>query len=123
MRKTGARRWTLAHRTALLGLALATGACAPKQRIPLEAGPAPLWLYVDGELQPALPDEIELRSDRDHMLYFKKPGYASELVVLESRERDGRARLEPGAVRVELAPRGGSGRDLEIETEEPLPAR
>jgi hypothetical protein len=80
-------------------------------------------LYVDGELQAALPEEIELRADRDHVLYFKKPGYAPELVVLESRDRDGRPRLEPGAVRVELAPRAGTGRELEIETEEPLPTR
>lgn len=105
------------------GLALlGATACAPTQRIPLQAEPRPLALYVDGELQGTIPDEIELRADRDHTLYFKKSGYRSELVVLESTRDDGTKRLSPDRVRVTLRPRGSTAGEVEIERA-PAPER
>lgn len=112
-RGRGARGSRIA--AALAVALLACVGCAAKQTIPVDAGPRPLALYVDGTLQATLPSEVELRADRDHTLYFKKEGFRSELVVLESRETDGRDRLEPAAVRVRLTPRGSSGGEVEIQ--------
>ena len=89
-------------------------ACAPKQRVPLDLGPGAVELYVDGRRVEGLPNELELRSDRDHKLFVKRPGYLPELVVLESREVAGEETLEPGEVRVRLSPLVGDRR-LEIE--------
>jgi hypothetical protein len=96
--------------------ALVLPACAPKQRVPLDLGPAPVELSVDGALAGEIPGDLELRADRDHKLFVKRPGYVPELVVLESREIDGRYGLEPGQVRVRLRPVAGEP-DLEIEEE------
>lgn len=99
---------------AVLVLGLSSGGCAPKQRVPLDLGPHPVELYVDGEPVEPVPAEVELRSDRDHKLYVKHPGYVPELVVLETAEVEGRDRLEPQSVRVRLEPVQG-GRDVEID--------
>jgi hypothetical protein len=105
-------------------LALVAGvACAPKQRIPLAAEPAPVAVYVDGQLQVGAPAEVELRADRDHTLYFKKEGYTSKLVVLETKSDDDGKRLQPDQVRVTLEPRGGTGREVEIERDVPAGGR
>jgi len=109
-----ARRLRRATPLAAVAMLAALG-CVAKQTIPVDAGPQPLALYVDGTLQATVPGEVELRSDRDHTLYFKKEGFRSELVVLESSEADGRDRLQPGTVRVRLQPRGSSGGEVEIE--------
>ncbi len=93
---------------------VALAACAPKQRIPLDLGPAPVELFVDGERAEAVPAELELRADRDHKLFVKRSGYVPELVVLEARETDGRDGLVPERVRVRLRPEIGD-RDIEIE--------
>ena len=39
-----------------------------------------------------------LRSDQPHTLYFKGPDFVPELVVLNSEEIDGKARLSPSEV-------------------------
>ncbi len=97
----------------LLGC-LAFFACAPKQRVPLDLGPAPVELFVDGERAEELPPELELRSDRDHKIFVKRPGYIPELVVLEAREVDGRDGLVPDRVHVRLQPVVGD-REIRIE--------
>lgn len=85
-------------------LASLLAGCATTQTIPIGAQPQPIDVYVDGKLMPET-DQIELAPDRNHTLYFKKPGYHSELVVLESRGRRDAAQLEPGTVQVQLRPR------------------
>jgi len=109
-------RWI---RAAAILLLMLSAACAPKQRIPLEVAPRPATLFVDGEALESIPDELELRSDRPHVLFFKRDGYRSQRVVLETVEVDGRPRLEPDVVSIELAPAARGGRELVIEPAEP----
>jgi hypothetical protein len=97
---------------------LVWAACAPKQRVPLDLGPAPVELYVDGALATEVPLEVKLRADRDHKIFVKRAGYVPELVVLETREVDGRYGLAPAEVRIRLRPIAGDP-DLEIEEEDP----
>jgi hypothetical protein len=81
--------------TAALTL-LALVACAPKQRIPLDACHAEqLTVYVDGRLlEPGR--ELELTSNVPHKLFFKREGQPPRLVVLRSTEdAEGNAVLEP----------------------------
>ena len=103
-----------------LALALAV-ACAPRQRIPLDLGPGAVELYVNGERAEAVPQEVELRIDRDHKIFVKRPGYVPQLVVLETQEVDGEVALEPPQVRVRLHPVIGDRR-IQIEEAEPRPA-
>ena len=87
-------------RFCILGIATlaATSGCAAKQKIAIGCVPEEVAIYVDGERLDELPDELDLRSDRPHTLFFKGEGYAPELVVLNSEEIDGKARLSPGEV-------------------------
>ena len=71
-----------------------------------------------GQLLEEHPDALELRVDEPHKLYFKRPGHEPELVVLDSvTGDDGRPRLEPSNVCVELVPIGLE-RELTIEAED-----
>lgn len=99
-------------------LLVATSACAPKQRIPLDIGPGPVLLFVDGELVLEIPEELELRADRDHKVFVKRDGYTPEMVVLESTGREGRDQLEPARIDIRLQPRRGD-RDVLIEGDDP----
>jgi hypothetical protein len=81
-----------------LSAAAALAACAPKQRIPLDCIPEEVAIYVDGARLEEVPSDLELRSDRPHTLYFKGPDFVPELVVLNSEEIDGKARLSPPEV-------------------------
>ena len=110
-------RWT--HAVAAGMVAVFVGGCAPKQWVPLDLGPGAVDLYVDGRRVDGVPREVELRADRDHKLFVKRPGYLPELVVLEAREVEGDAVLRPPSVRVWLEPVIG---DRSIEIEE-APAR
>ena len=93
---------------------LAVG-CAAKQRIPLDCVTEEVVIYVDGKVLAENPDALELRADEPHKVFFKRPGHEPELVVLESTlDADGRARLEPADVCVELVPIGVE-RELTIE--------
>lgn len=91
-------------------------ACAPKQRIPLECVPEQIEIYLDGELLEDLPSELELRSDRHHVLLLKANGYQPELVVLETRDEDGEWSLSPSelCVRPILKP---TQREVDVEIE------
>lgn len=100
-------------------LAMLLMACAPKQRIPLEVGPGPVAVYLDGQLLDGVPAEIELRADRGHVLFFRSEGYRSERVLLYPRERDGKPFLEPAQVSLRMVPVIASTRSFEIEIEEP----
>lgn len=96
-----------------MGLVLFLG-CAARQWVPLDLGPGAVELYVNGDRAQEVPPEVELRADRDHKLFVKKPGYVPELVVIETREVEGRETLVPGGVRVRLLPIAGDRR-IEIE--------
>lgn len=91
------------------------------QRVPLTLGPEPVEVYVDGErVAEPVPDGLELKSDRGHVVFVKKEGYRAEQVILRSVEQqDGPPRLEPQAVVVELRPAAGRGRRLEVELDAP----
>ena len=104
----------------MLGVAallLAVPGCAPKQVIPLDVTPAPSEVYLDKAPLEAPASQLELRADRDHTLFFKRSGYRSELVVLETREIDGKKRLVPARVELRLRPLGSGTQDLEVELE------
>lgn len=90
-------------------------ACAPKQLIPLDVSPISTSVYLDGEQLDTLPRELKLRSDRDHMLFFKSEGHRAELIVLRSSLRDGKPRLDPARVQLRLAPLDPIRRELRIE--------
>jgi hypothetical protein len=91
--------------------------CAAKQTVPLECVSEEVVVYVDGRLLEERPDALELRADEPHKLFFKLPGHEPQLVVLESAPDDeGRLRLSPADVCVELVP-VGLARELTIEVE------
>ena len=100
VRKIGDRKTTAS--TLLLGCALLAGGCASKQRIPLECVPKDVTIYVDKKQLDSVPDELELRTDEPHTLFFKRKGYESKLVVLDSQDTDVGPVLSPMDVCVEL---------------------
>jgi hypothetical protein len=112
--RVGAIRATL---LAIVLSALFPG-CAPKQQIPLVVSPQPVTVYLDREELEEVPEVLELEADRDHRLFFKRPGYRSQLIVLTTTEVDGKPRLEPADIRVELQQAIKTTRRLEVELEE-----
>jgi hypothetical protein len=95
--------------------------CATKQAVPLHCVTEEVVVYVDGRLLAEDPDLLELSADEPHKLYFKRPGYEPQLVVLDPRaDADGHPVLEPRDVCAELRPIG-LDRELTIETEEDAP--
>ena len=101
--------------------ALLVAGCAlifPFQRVPIEVNPADAEVFVDGKAVGARDRSPNLRADKDHSVFLKRDGYRSELVILRPDRSDGRPRLEPMAVRVDLRPLV-PGRDLEVEVERP----
>jgi len=100
----------------LAALLVAGAGCVPTQVVPLRVEPVPLTIYVDGErLESGAPERIKLRSDKPHVLFFKKEGYQPAQVVLRTIERQGAPRLVPAEVDVRLAPLTPKGRDLKVE--------
>lgn len=97
------------------GLGALLLACAPHQWVPIDVEPSHAAVYLDGEPLEGEPEELKLRSDRDHTVLVKSPGHHGELVVLRSVERKGEPVLEPDGVRVRLAPTRARGRELVIE--------
>jgi hypothetical protein len=106
-----------------IGVAVAIGAaavlgCAAKQSVPLDCVPEQVTVYVDGRALEGSPKTLELRSDEPHKLYFKGPGYEPRMLILEPAPgADGRQKLHPSRVCVELVP-VGMDRDLQLQVEE-----
>ncbi len=107
------------RRIAVVAAVAALFACAPKQRIPLDACVTEqVIVFVDGRLLEHAPDSVELRSDEPHKLYFKRPGEPPHLVVLEAGSDDeGRPRLLPADPCRELLA-VGLDRELTIEVDD-----
>lgn len=98
-----------------LVIGLAVLGCAPLQRVPVLVEPGNSTLFVDGEALGVTPAELELRSDRDHVLFFKSEGFRPERVILRSSTLGDEPRLEPAEVIVSLTPLSAKGRALRIE--------
>ena len=95
----------------------ATFACAARQHVPLDCLPAEVTVYIDGERLAETPDALELDPAEPHVVMFRGEGYASQMVVLETREdAEGRPVLVPESLCIELVP-VGMDRQLEIEIE------
>lgn len=114
------KRYRSPMRVASVGVSLCTLgflglACAPHQWVPVDVEPPSATVYLDGEALEDLPEELKLRSDRDHTFLVKSPGHRGELVVLRSVEQDGDSVLEPEGVQVRLVPTAARGRELIIE--------
>jgi hypothetical protein len=87
-----------------LALVLALTSCA-HQKVLIQANPLGVEVFVDGKRVKNIPDKgVKLRSDRSHELMFRKSGYQSMTVVLESKKGSHGHRLSPDMVEVELAP-------------------
>jgi hypothetical protein len=103
--------------------AVASG-CATTQTVDLQCVPDEVTVYVDGRELDGRPESIELRSDKDHKIFFKGGPYEPQMVVLESTGQDGESRLEPAGLCsetrfVKMRP------ELEVSVDpadEPLPA-
>ena len=106
-------------RIAVVAAVSALFACAPKQRIPLDACVTEeVVVFVDGRLLEDAQGFVELRSDQPHKLYFKRPGEPPHLIVLEpGADPDGRPRLLPDDPCRELLA-VGLDRELTIEVDE-----
>ncbi len=99
-------------------LLLSAAGCAPKQLIPLDVGPVPLEVYLDGKLLEGVPSELELKANRDHTVFVKRDGFRSQLMVLTTGEVEGRDRLTPEQVSVRLRRITDTEKALTIELEE-----
>ena len=106
-------------RIAVVAAVSALFACAPKQRIPLDACVTEeVVVFVDGRLLEDAQGFVELRSDQPHKLYFKRPGEPPHLIVLEAgADPDGRPLLIPADPCRELLA-VGLDRELTIEVDE-----
>ena len=63
-------------------------ACAYRQTIPVDCVPEEVEIYVDGRMLDEIPEELTLRADEDHTLFFKGEGYRPELIVLRTDGAD-----------------------------------
>ncbi len=118
MGMAGMRRGRTAPLFAGALAALALG-CASTQVIPLgECMTEEMVVYVDGRMLDERLEELELRADRPHKLFFKRPGYEPQLVVLEPRtDAEGGWVLEPADPCLELRA-VGLDRELTVEVED-----
>jgi hypothetical protein len=69
--------------------------CATSQRVSLECVPKDMLVYVDGRLLEDPPKTVKLANDEPHTIFVKGGRYQPQMVVFETRERDGKPVLEP----------------------------
>jgi hypothetical protein len=96
---------------------LAAGACAHKQTIRLDCVPKDVTVYLDKVPLERVPDSVDLRTDRPHVLFFKGEQYEPTMVVLDIEETADGPALSPRDLCLEfnLARRS---RELELEIED-----
>lgn len=98
------------------GLAVSLSGCVSPQVVPISVEPAPVEVYVDGELAAGRPPEsLSLRPDRSHVVLVRRAGYVTQQIVLESVREDGAPRLAPARISLRLVPEQRPGRRLEVE--------
>jgi hypothetical protein len=90
------------YAVALILIASIVTGCAPKQLVPLHVSPEPIVLYLNGEAQKELPENLKLKADRDYTLFFRKEGYRPAMVVLRTTQVEGKSVLIPEQVEVDL---------------------
>ena len=101
---------------AFFAILCAAVGCAPWQVVPVDAQPAPVELFVDGERAVATSDGgVRLRADRNHILHFQRAGYRAQQVVVRSIRGDGEPVLKPARVSVELRPVETRTRHIDVE--------
>ena len=103
--------------TALVVALLLAAGCASTQKVSLECVPSEVSVYVDGRELDDRREQISLGVDEAHTVFFKGGGFQPLMVVLESREVDGKRRLSNAdlcreVVFTEMRP------ELRIEVEE-----
>ncbi|HXV37493.1 MAG TPA: hypothetical protein VEC18_10105 [Myxococcota bacterium] len=96
---------------------LALGACAQTQTYRLDCVPKDVTIYLDKVPLERVPDELALRVDSPHVLYFKGEGYEPTMVVLEIEETAEGPALSPSDLCLDLR-LSRRDRDLEVEVEE-----
>ena len=107
--------WAWRRRLIAIFALAALCACAHQQTIPVACVPEEIEIYVDGRLLDDVPEELTLRADEDHTLYFKGEGYRPELVVLRTNGDD-----DPKLTPRELCVKPvllGMEREIEMEIE------
>jgi hypothetical protein len=112
------RRLRLLIASAALLTAISCAAFAPFQRVPIDTAPRDAVVFIDGHQAGKSPMGANLRADRDHVVFLKREGYRPELVVIETQRPEGRPRLEPPEVLIQLVPLD-KDRDLQVEIEPP----
>jgi len=90
------------------------GACAHKQTIRLDCVPKDVTIYLDKVPLERVPDSVDLRTDRPHLLFFRGEGYEPTMVVLEIEETADGPALSPRDLCLEL---NFSRRSRELELE------
>ena len=112
----------LGGRVVAVCMGMLTTSCAPTQLIPIDTTPGTLSVFVDGHARELdAPTKLKLRSDKDHTLFFKHPGYRPQLVILHSGPEDAcryKRQLEPAELSLQLQPLHGRSLELEIEKRE-----
>ncbi|MEE2678783.1 MAG: hypothetical protein VX546_09435 [Myxococcota bacterium] len=85
--------------------------------------PRDVQVFVDGRVLETTGEGVALRADRAHTVFFKGGGFEPQMVVLESREAEGVARLVPADVcsRATFVPTRPQV-ELRIDPEEPADA-
>ncbi len=95
----------IGHRLPCVLLLLAApfaASCATKQTIRLDCVPKDVTIYVDKKPLDSVPNEIELRTDQPHTLFFRGKDYNPTMVVLDSVVGENGPALAPDNVCVEL---------------------
>ncbi len=69
--------------------------CATRQSISLECVPKNVKVYVDARRVEGTLKSLKLTVDEPHSVFLKGGGYQPQMVVFESRERDGKRVLDP----------------------------
>ena len=79
----------------LLVAAIAIGGCLGKQKIALDCVPQEVVVFVDGRKLEGRPQEIKLSKDEPHTIFLRSDKYHSQMVVMDSKEVDGKPQLSP----------------------------
>jgi hypothetical protein len=79
----------------LTAIGSAASGCATRQSVSLACVPKNVSIYVDGRLIDGAPDAVKLSKHEPHAIFLKGGGYQSQMLVFESRERDGEPELDP----------------------------